>query len=133
MWRIVLAVFIAGTLGALTDWLFMGVLFHDWYGRYPEIWRPGVRDGRDRSAVVSASLLGYAMTAGVVGLCVLAQIDSMGVGLVVALLAWIAGPLIVLVINGTFIKLDPRITIAHAAGYLARMLLAGASAGIALG
>jgi hypothetical protein len=57
----------------------------------------------------------------------------MGVGLVVALLAWIAGPLIVLVINGTFIKLDPRITIAHAAGYLARMLLAGASAGIALG
>jgi hypothetical protein len=132
MWRIVLAVFIAGTLGALTDWLFMGALFHDRYDRYPEIWRPGVRHGKDRTAIVSASLLGYAMTAGVVGLCAVAQIDSMAAGLVVALLAWVAGPLIVVVVNGTFVKLDPRITIAHAAGYLARMLLAGASAGIAL-
>jgi hypothetical protein len=133
MWMIIAAVVVAGTLGALTDWLFMGVLFHDAYNRYPEVWRPGVREGQSRRAIIWASLLGYVMTAGVVGLCYLARVDSVGGGLHVALLAWFAGPLIVIVVNGLFIKLDPKITFAHCAGYLARALLAGAAAGAVMG
>jgi hypothetical protein len=133
MWMIILAVVVSGALGAVTDWLLMGVLFHDAYDRYPEVWRPGIRDGKDRGPVVWSSLIGYVMTGGVVTLCLVARVDSIEGGLVVALLAWVAGPLIVTVINGMFIKLDPKITIAHCAGYLARVLLAGVAAGIALG
>ncbi len=132
MWMIFAAIIVAGTLGSLTDWLFMGVLYHAAYNRYPEIWRPGIRDGADRTAIIKSSVLGYVMTAGITGLCVVAHAQSIAAGLVVAALAWIAGPLIVIIINGFFIKIDGKITFAHCLGYLARMLLAGAAAGFAL-
>ncbi len=132
MWRIAAAVVIAGTLGSLTDWLFMGVLFHDAYNRYPEVWRPGVRDGKSRNAILWASALGYVMTAAVAALCVLSHVHSILDGLVVGALAWLAGPLVVIVVNNMFVKIDTKITIAHCAGYAARLLLAGAAAGVAL-
>jgi hypothetical protein len=129
---LIVAVVIAGTLGALTDWLFMGVLFHGAYNRYPEIWRPGIRDGADRGAIIWSSVLGYAITAAVVGLCVLAKVHDLAGGLLVGLLVWIAGPAVVIIINGMFIKLDPKITFAHCLGYGARLLIAGAAAGFVL-
>ena len=62
-WMLVAGVFGAGTLAQFTDWLFMGVLFHDAYNRYPEVWWPGVREGKERRAIIWASLIGYVMTA----------------------------------------------------------------------
>ena len=47
----------------------------------------------------------------------------------VAATAWVAGPLSIIVINGFFIKLDPKITMSHSVGYLARFAIAGATAG----
>ena len=132
MWRLAAAVVIAGTLGSLTDWLFMGVLFHDAYNRYPEVWRPGVRDGKSRNAIIWASVLGYVMTAAVAALCAIAHVHSILDGLEVGVLAWLAGPLVVIVVNNMFVKIDTKITIAHCAGYGARLLLAGAAAGVAL-
>jgi hypothetical protein len=38
-----LAIVVAGFVATFTDWLFMGVLFHDRYMRYPEVWREEVR------------------------------------------------------------------------------------------
>ena len=124
------AIFIAGTLGSLTDWLFMGVLFHDAYNRHPEIWRPGIREGADRGAIIWSSALGYLITAAVVGLCVLAHVNTIAGGVIVAALAWLAGPPVVIIVNGMFIKIDPKITVAHCLGYGARILLAGLAAGI---
>ena len=132
-WKRIAAIAAAGTIGSFADWVFMGVLFHESYNRYPEIWRPGIRDGKDRMAIVWSSLLGYVMTAGVVGLCRMARVDSVVGGLLVALLAWIAGPVIILIVNGLFIKMDRKIVFAHGVGYLARMLLAGMAAGFAAG
>jgi len=132
MWMMLGVIAVAGTLSTLTDWLFMGVLFHADYNRYPEVWWPGIRDGNERMAIVWASLLGYVMTTAVVLLCVLTQAHSIARGLFVGFLAWLAGPLVVIVINGLFIKIDPKITAAHCAGYLARILLAGAAAGYAI-
>ena len=43
-----------------------------------------------------------------------------------------AGPLVVGLTNGLWIRIDPAITFAHALGYLARFLIAGAAAGIVL-
>jgi hypothetical protein len=132
MLKLVAAIVIAGTLGSFTDWLFMGVLFHDAYNRYPEVWRPGVRDGKSRGAIIMAALLGYLMTAAVVVLCAISNADSIGKGMVVGALAWLAGPLVVIVVNNAFVKIDGKITFAHCVGYGARLLLAGAAAGIAL-
>ncbi len=124
------AVIVAGLLGSLTDWVFMGLLFHGAYNRYPEIWRPGIRDGKDRTAIIWSSLLGFVMTGGVIALCRMALVQTIPGGLAVATLAWLAGPVITIVINGFFIKIDRRIVFAHCLGYLARMLLAGIAAGL---
>ena len=129
---IVAAIAVAGTVGSLTDWLFMGVLFHEAYNRYPEVWREGVREGKSRGAIIWASILGYLMTAAVVVLCVVAQVNSIAAGLTVGLLAWVAGPPTVIVINNLFVKIDPKITVAHCLGYGARLLLAGAAGGFVL-
>jgi len=53
--------------------------------------------------------------------------------LVVALLAWIAGPLVMQVTNGFWIKFDPLLTLSHSIGYLVRFLIAGVAAWVALG
>jgi hypothetical protein len=129
---LVAATLVAGTIGGLTDWLFMGVLFHDAYNRHPEVWRPEVRDGKSRGAILWSMALGYLMTAAVVFLCVLAGVARMRAGLLVGALCWVA-PASVIVINNMFVKIDRRITIAHCAGYGARLLIAGAAAGLALG
>jgi len=132
MGMIIAAIAVAGTLGTFTDWLFMGILFHEAYNKYPEVWWPGIREGRDNQrGIIAASVLGYMMTAGVVLLCVVAKVHTIVGGLEVAFLAWLAGPLVPIVVNGFFIKLDPKITFAHTTGYLARLVLAGAAAGAA--
>src|SRR5450432_3621089 len=132
MWMILAAIAVAGTVGSLTDWLFMGVLFHDAYHRYPEVWREGVIGGANRGPIIWASVLGYLMTAGVVGLCVMAHVRSVAAGLEVGALAWLAGPPVVIIVANMFVKMDPKITVAHCAGYAARLLLAGAAAGFVL-
>jgi hypothetical protein len=124
---------VAGTLGALTDWLFMGVLFHSAYNRYPEVWREGVREGRSRSAILWAVALGYVMTAAVMALAWLAGVHRIREGLIIGALAWLAGPPTVIIVTNMFVKMDCRITFAHCAGYAARMLIAGAAAGLLFG
>ena len=44
--RVGLAILAAGFVGSFTDWLFMGMLFHDRYLAFPQIWRkkPGEPD-----------------------------------------------------------------------------------------
>jgi len=129
---LIAAILAAGILGTFTDWLFMGVLFHNAYNTYPEIWRPGIRDGKDKAAILWAGALGFVMSAGVIALCALVGVGCIWSGLGVALLVWLAGPLIVIVVNALFVKLDSKITFAHCLGYLARMLIAGAAAGLVL-
>jgi hypothetical protein len=131
-WTLVAAALGAGTIGAFTDWLFMGVLFHDAYNRFPEVWRPGLRDGAERSAIIWSSVLGYVMSAGVVALCAISGSRGIAAGLTISGLAWLAGPFVVVVVNSFFIKIDGKITFAHCLGWLARMALAGIAAGIAL-
>ena len=131
-WMLIAAAFGAGTVAIFTDWLFMGVMFHEAYGRYPEVWRPGIADGKERSAIVASSLIGYIMSGGVVALCLLADVQGIVDGIEAAIFAWLAGPFPLLAINHFFFKLDPKVTFTQCAGYLARMALAGAAAGYVL-
>jgi hypothetical protein len=127
---IIAVILVAGTASILTDWLFMGVLFHEAYRRYPEVWWP--RNGSSRKAIIWSSVVGYLMTASVVGLCALAGADTLAKCLAVAVLAWLAGPVVVVVVNGFFIKIDPRVTFANCLGWLARMAIAASAFSIAL-
>ena len=132
IWKLAVAVLVAGTLATFADWLFMGVLFHARYNTWPEVWRPEIRAGKDKSGIIWSSVLGYVSTAAIVCICWIAGVQNPGMALLVAALAWLAGPFLVLVANGLFIKIDNRITFAHCLGYLARFLLAAAGAGLAL-
>jgi hypothetical protein len=132
-WRLIAAIAIAGTIGSFTDWLFMGVLFHERYNRYPEVWWPGLRQkAGDVRAIVIASALGYVTSAAVILLCLVTGSTSPEGVLSVVVLAWIAGPLVMQVTNGFWIKFDPLLTLSHSIGYLVRFLIAGAAAWIAL-
>ena len=130
---LVAAVLIAGTLATFTDWLFMGVLFHDRYNTYPEVWWPQFREQGDKRAIIISCVLAYVTSAAVIGLCDFAGVTTIAGGLIVTTLAWLAGPFIVTTTNGFWVKIDPRITLAHCLGYLARFLIAGIAAGIVLG
>lgn len=122
-WMLIAAWFAAGTISSFTDWLFMGVLFHDRYNHYPEVWWPGIREGEKRAILWSVAL-GYLGVAALFGLFVFSGVHDMSSALKLAILAWIAGPLVIVVTNNLFIKLDPLISVAHAVGYLARFLIA---------
>jgi len=131
-WMLVAAIVVAGTLATFTDWLFMGVLFHARYNTYPEVWWPSFREKGDQRAIIYSSGLGYLTSAAIVVLCAAVKASTMADALTVALLAWLAGPLVVVITNGLWIKIDVAVTFAHALGYLARFLLAGAAAGFVL-
>jgi hypothetical protein len=132
MWTVLAAILVGGLVAILTDWLFMGVLFHDAYNSYPEIWWPGVRDGETRGAVIWSCALGFVMTAGVVALCAVAGAGSLWSGIGVGFIAFLAGPLVIILINAQFVKTDVWIIVSHSLGYLTRMLIAGAAAGLIL-
>src|SRR5215468_500979 len=98
-WWLVAAVFGAGTVGSFTDWLFMGVLFHSAYLRYPEVWWPGIREGRDnRGAIIWSTVIGYVMSGGVIALCDLAHAHGIVQCLIIAVVAWLAGPFVVVLV-----------------------------------
>lgn len=125
-WMPVVAILVAGTLATFTDWLFMGVLFHDRYNRFPEVWRPDFRDkGSDRRAILYSSLLDYVTAAAVVVLCLIVHADGLQGALLVAALAWAAGPLVGTATQYIWFKIDGWVTVAHTLGYLARFLIAG--------
>ena len=133
-WKIIAAIIAAGTISSFTDWLFMGVLFHERYNRFPEVWWPGLRGKQaDTRAIVIACVLGYLTAAGIVLLCVMLHAATFEATAMVAVLAWIAGPLVMQVTDGFWIKFDPLLTVSHALGYLVRFLIAGAAAATALG
>jgi hypothetical protein len=123
-WMSILAIVVAGTVSALTDWLFMGVLFHDRYNTYPETWWPRSGPDAERSSIIWSTALGYITAAAVVLLCMFVDPANSNRAFEVALLAWVAGPLVVVITNGVWIRIDRAVTLAHALGYLARFLIA---------
>ena len=67
--KIVEAVILGAILGSLADWLFAGVLFHDRYHTYPEVWRRGSQRRRIMlaQATVLLSAVGFVLLAARLG------------------------------------------------------------------
>ena len=114
---LLLTIVLASLAGSFTDWLFMGVLFHDKYLAHPEIWRDGRTE--TRKIIISTAIGAVGSAAFAYGLY-RAGGTSLTHGLAWAVLVWAAGPLPLLLTNGLWIKIHPNVTAAHAAGWLAR-------------
>ncbi len=129
-WIVVVAVLVAGVLSSFTDWYFMGVLHHDKYMIYRETWWP--REQSDTKPIVYSSALAFITVAAVMALCAMAGVSDIWGGIKVAFLAWLAGSFVQVATTQIWIRIDWRVSIAHGLGYLARFLIAGIAAGIAL-
>jgi hypothetical protein len=132
-WILIAAILVAGTLGTMTDWLFFGVLFHDRYLKYPEVWWPGIRDkAGDKRAIILSCIVSFLTAAGMVVLCAYTATNTISRAVVLSVLVWLAGALVATITNGLWVKTDPMLTVMHSLGHLARTLLAGIAGAIAL-
>jgi hypothetical protein len=117
--NLIWATLAGGILGSLADWLFAGVLFHDRYNRFPEVWR----GGSERIRIAGAQVLAFVTAGAFVALAwKLHQTDLRG-ALKLAAMVWLIAPLPLLLANAMFIKIDNLVTAGHAAGWLVKLLL----------
>jgi len=124
------AIVAGAILGSLADWLFAGILFHDRYQTYPEVWRTGAGEAK---RIIAAQALALLTSAAFVALAVCVGRTSLAGAAKLALAIWLIGPLPMFLVNHMFIKIDPRVTASHAIGWLAKLLLIAAAVGLLLG
>jgi hypothetical protein len=123
--RFLLAAVLSGFTTTFSDWLFMGVLFHDKYLATPEIWRikPGQSDTR---SIVLSSLLGVLSCVAFLYLCVsTGAFVSHHATIHVAFLVCGAGAIPIIFSNIVWIKMHPLLGVSHSLGWLARFIVTG--------
>ena len=126
------AILAAGFVGSLADWLFGGVLWHEKYMAYPEIWRNTQDKSSENKAVLWATVLDF-FTAGVF-VTLSAWLNLYGWSLfLLAAAIWLVAPLPQLIVQALFIKLHPLITVSHALGWLARLMVAATAMALICG
>ena len=84
-WRILVSVVVGLVLASLADWLFAGVLFHDRYQTYPEVWR---FTGANPKALIAAQAVTLPTVVGLIILIVWTRMTSLPAALAVATLVW---------------------------------------------
>jgi hypothetical protein len=117
--RFLLAVLVAGIAISLTDWFFFGVLFHEHYNAYPEVWRASQAGTR---AVWIA--IGFFTCTVFIYACLRLNLYHYAATLKLALWMWLALALPIIVTNALFIKLHPLIVVTHSLGWLTRLAIA---------
>jgi hypothetical protein len=126
-WRTPIAVVIGLVLASVADWLFAGVLFHDRYQTYPEIWR--FQDANPKALMAAQALT----VPTVVGMDILTDwtgMTSLPHALTVAFLVWACASAPPIIINGIYIKIDWRVTASHCAGWFVKLALAAAATSV---
>ena len=113
------AVVLGGVLVGLADWLFGGVLFHDKYMAYPEVWRP--RD-TNRYAIAIAQVLGFVTALAFVLIAQRFALTDFSQTFTLALLLWIMAPVPILITNAAFMKLHPLVVASNTVGWLVKLL-----------
>jgi uncharacterized protein DUF1761 len=130
--RFLLAVLVSGLATSMTDWLFMGVLFHKKYLETPELWRnkPGQSETR---GIIASSLVGAVSCAAFIYLCVWTGTLGLREVLRIAGIAWLAGPVPIIFSNIVWIKMHAILGVSHSLGWLARFVVTGLVASWMLG
>jgi hypothetical protein len=131
--RTLLAVLIANVLVALADWFFFGVLWHEKYKAFPEVWRRPA-GGQGETAAVAVSALVGALTPTVFVLaCVLLGHVRLDDALLLSGAVWLMSAVPMWVWNFVFMKVHPLILLAGLLGWLVRLGLAALTVGLLLG
>jgi len=123
-WRLLLAVVIGLVLASLADWLFAGVLFHDRYQTYPEVWR---FRGANPKALVAAQALSVPTVVGLVILIEWTRMTDLPSAITIALLVWACAAAPPIVANGIYIKIDWRVVASHCVGWMVKLGLVAAA------
>ena len=124
-----LATLVAVVATWLTDWLFTGALFHERYGRYPEVWRRPAGGSGESRAVAWACALGVLTCAAFVAACAVLHNVGYAPALKFAVLVWLIGPLPLTISNALFIKIDPLIVASHSFSWLVKLAVAALAVG----
>ena len=122
------AVVLSAIAGSVADWFFAGVLFHEKYLAYPEVWRPKLRQS-DAGPIAWSMILGFLTFIAFMTACVTFGIHGYRFDLEFATLLWLMVPLPLTITNALFIKLHPLIVVSHSLGWLAKLVLAALTAG----
>jgi hypothetical protein len=122
--RFILVVVIASVVTSFSDWLFMGVLFHDKYKAAPEIWRSSA-GSNERRLIVHSQLVGVLSCAAFVYLCTQTNALTIPRILGAAVIVWLAGPVVVIAQTVLWTKLHPLIGASQSLGWLARFFVTG--------
>ncbi len=120
--RFLLVVVASGIVASFTDWLFMGLLFHDKYMLTPEMWR-GKPGQTETKTMLISTVFGLLSCAVFTYLCVLLGDFSVKATLRLAFIVWLLGPLPVIFINVVWTRLHPQLGLSHSLGWLARFMV----------
>jgi hypothetical protein len=118
--RLATIVILASLIASVTDWLFMGAMFHDRYLLYPEVWRGSLDEG---TKIVDSELIGILSCLGFVAVAAMLRLRTAGALLAAAILVWLATAVPMLVQDGIWMKIDPLVLAAHSVGWLVRFLI----------
>ncbi len=126
---LLLAILVAAVVTSLTDWFFMGILFHERYKRFPEVWRRPAGGAGETQAIVWSTVIGLVTCAAFIFACAIFHLAGYCAPLKLAVLAWLIGPLPLTITNAFFIKLDPLIVASHSLGWLVKLAVAALAFG----
>ena len=117
-WRFWAAMIAGLVVASLVDWLFAGLLFHDRYQAYPEVWRV---NGANPKALIAAQALTIPTVLGLIVLMQWTGRVSLAPALAMAALVWAIAAAPAILANGLYIKLHPYIVASHTVGWLAKL------------
>ena len=120
VWRIAVVAVVASFIASMTDWLFMGLLFHDRYLINPEVWRVSVGEG---TKIFYSEIGGVLACLGFALLTAALRLSSMRSLLTAAMLTWAAATVPVVIDYGIWVKIDPLVLTSQAFGWLVRLLI----------
>jgi hypothetical protein len=127
--RFLLAVVVSGLGASITDWLFMGVLFHKKYLETPEVWRAKPEQS-EVTNIVASTAIGLVSCAAFIYLCYWTGALSVhNASLRMAVLVWLVAPLPLILTNVLWIKIHPLLGLSHSLGWLARFVVTALIAG----
>jgi hypothetical protein len=125
------AVFVAGLAISFSDWVFMGMLFHNKYFAHPEIWRSTAGTGESKS-VLSSILLGFFTAAVFAAVCSQLGFYTYMTTLRLALAIWLVAALPLILTYAVWIKFHPAVIASHSVGWLVRLSLAACAVSLIL-
>jgi len=119
--RILLAIVVANIVVSLADWYFFGVLWHDKYKAYPEVWRRPEGGSGEGKAVAQSALVGALTPTVFVLACVLFNMVRLRQALLLGTAVWLMGPVPMWAWNYFFIKVHPLILLSGILGWFVRL------------